>query len=73
MVTPAYVQEKIGILDAFSRSAALTSGALESSNVDVAGQLVAMIALSRQFDMQVQLLHRADENARATSAIVSLT
>ena len=27
VVTPAYVQEKIGILDAFSRSAALTSGA----------------------------------------------
>lgn len=53
--------------------AALTSGALESSNVDVAGQLVSMIALSRQFDMQVQLLHRADENARATSSIVSLT
>ncbi|MCR6496361.1 flagellar basal body rod protein FlgF [Thermomonas sp. S9] len=53
--------------------AALVSGALESSNVDVAGQLVSMIALSRQFDMQVQLLQRADENARATSAIVSLT
>lgn len=53
--------------------AALTSGTLESSNVDVAGQLVSMIALSRQFDMQVQLLRRADENARATSSIVSLT
>lgn len=53
-----------------STGAALVSGALESSNVDVAGALVSMIALSRQFDMQVQLLHREDENARATSAIV---
>lgn len=51
----------------------LTSGTLESSNVDVAGTLVSMIELSRQFDMQVQLLHKADENARATSSIVSLT
>jgi flagellar basal-body rod protein FlgF len=52
--------------------AALVSGALEASNVDVAGALVSMIELSRQFDMQVQLLHRTDENARMTSSIVSL-
>jgi flagellar basal-body rod protein FlgF len=50
--------------------AALISGALESSNVDVAGALVSMIMLSRQFDMQVQLLHREDENARVTNSIV---
>lgn len=50
--------------------AALISGALESSNVDVAGALVSMITLSRQFDMQVQLLNREDENFRATNSIV---
>ncbi|MCL6618483.1 flagellar basal body rod protein FlgF [Thermomonas hydrothermalis] len=50
--------------------AALISGALESSNVDVAGALVSMITLSRQFDMQVQLLRREDENFRATNSIV---
>ncbi len=53
--------------------AALASGTLEDSNVNPADALVSMIELSRQFEMQVQLLHRTDENARVTSSIVSLT
>ena len=51
--------------------AALTSGTLEDSNVDAAGALVSMIELSRQFEMQVQLLHHADENARSANSLVS--
>ena len=37
--------------------------------VVLAGALVSMITLSRQFDMQVQLLRREDENFRATNSI----
>lgn len=51
--------------------ASLTAGALEDSNVDAAGALVSMIELSRQFEMQVQLLHHADENARSANSLVS--
>ena len=51
--------------------ASLTSGTLEDSNVRTADVLVSMIELSRKFDMQVQLLQRTDENARASSSLVS--
>jgi flagellar basal-body rod protein FlgF len=51
---------------------ALTSGTLEDSNVKPADALVSMIELSRKFEMQVQILQRADENARATSSLVSM-
>ncbi len=51
--------------------ASLSAGALEDSNVDPAGMLVSMIELSRQFEMQVQLLHHADENARSANSLVS--
>lgn len=53
--------------------ASMSAGTLEESNVNTADALVSMIELSRQFEMQVQLLQKADENARATSSIVSLS
>lgn len=40
----------------------LVSGALESSNVNVVDEMVNMISLARQFDMQMKILQRADEN-----------
>lgn len=60
-----------GASPAPATDASLTSGALEDSNVDAAGALVSMIELSRQFEMQVQLLHHADENARSANSLVS--
>lgn len=52
---------------------ALTSGALEDSNVKPADALVRMIELARQFETQVQILQKVDENARATNSMVSLS
>ncbi|MFN3545764.1 MAG: flagellar basal-body rod protein FlgF [Thiobacillus sp.] len=40
----------------------LVSGALESSNVNVVDEMVNMISLARQFEMQMKILQRADEN-----------
>lgn len=51
--------------------AVLTSGALEGSNVDSTAMLVSMIQLSRQFEMQVQVLQKGDENARAANQLLS--
>ena len=42
----------------------VTSGTLESSNVNVASAMVNMIELARHFDMQVKALHSADQNAQ---------
>lgn len=52
---------------------ALTSGAIEDSNVKPADALVRMIELARQFETQVQILQKVDENARATNSMVSLS
>src|SRR6185312_7217628 len=45
----------------------VTSGTLESSNVNIASAMVNMIELARHFDMQVKALHTADENSQAST------
>ena len=51
----------------------LTSGVLESSNVDLAGAMVNMIDLSRNFELQVKAMKSADENAQASSQLLQPT
>ena len=48
----------------------VTSGTLESSNVNVASAMVNMIELARHFDMQIKALHSADQNAQATTKLL---
>ena len=52
---------------------ALTSGALEGSNVSAAGALVQMIELQRQFEAQVKLMKTTDENARLSASLMRLS
>jgi len=52
--------------------ATLSSGTLEGSNVSPSDSLVGMIALSRRFDLQVQVLHKTDENAQAANSMLRL-
>jgi flagellar basal-body rod protein FlgF len=65
------MRPRAGFVPQPATGASLTSGTLEDSNVKAADALVSMIELSRKFEMQVQLLQRADENARASSSLVS--
>jgi len=53
--------------------AVVISGALESSNVNLAGCMVDMISLSRQFEIQMQLMKKTDENAAAASQVMKLS
>jgi flagellar basal-body rod protein FlgF len=48
----------------------VTSGALEGSNVNASTELVKMIALSRQYDMQVKAIKSADDNAAAATKLL---
>lgn len=48
----------------------VTSGALEGSNVNASTELVKMIALSRQYDMQVKSIKSADDNAAAATKLL---
>jgi len=51
----------------------LESGALEGSNVSPVQMLVEMISQSRQFETQMQLLQRAQDDDRGWTNIMNLT
>jgi len=50
----------------------LTSGVLESSNVNTAEAMVNMIELARQFEMQVKAIRTAEENGSAASQLLKI-
>lgn len=50
----------------------VTSGALESSNVNLADAMVTMIQLARQFELQTKSMKAAEDNATAASSLVRL-
>jgi len=53
-------------------SVRIEAGALEGSNVNVAKTLVNMIELARQYEMQVNIIKEAEENADAAAQMMSL-
>jgi flagellar basal-body rod protein FlgF len=52
---------------------ALTSGSIESSNVNTVGALVDMISLARSYDLQTKMMTTADNNAKTAETIFSIT
>lgn len=50
----------------------LAAGALESSNVNVVEAMVGMIALSRQFEMQMKMMQTADQNAQRAQSLLQI-
>jgi flagellar basal-body rod protein FlgF len=50
----------------------IVSGALEGSNVNAVDAMVSMIALARQFDMQMKMLQNAEGNATKAAQLLSL-
>ena len=56
--------------DAFVK---LSTGAIESSNVNAVESLVTMIELARQFEMHVKLMKEAEQNDEATTRLVRLS
>ena len=53
-------------------SVPVMSGALEQSNVNVAKTLVNMIALARQYEMQINVIKKSEENADAAAQMMRL-
>ena len=50
----------------------LSSGTIESSNVNTADAMVTMIELARHFEMQVKAIRNAEENGAAAAQIMRL-
>ncbi|MGQ0699764.1 MAG: flagellar basal body rod protein FlgF [Panacagrimonas sp.] len=51
----------------------LASGALESSNVNLADCMVTMIQLARNFELQVKLMRTAEQNDQASSSLMRMS
>ncbi|MEW8135654.1 MAG: flagellar basal body rod protein FlgF [Candidatus Thiodiazotropha endolucinida] len=51
----------------------LVSGALESSNINVADTLVTMIELARKFEMQVKMMKTAEDLDNASVRLMSMS
>lgn len=49
----------------------VVGGALEGSNVNVVEAMVSMIEVSRQFDMQMQMLKNADQNGQSAQKLLT--
>ncbi|MDR2838568.1 MAG: flagellar basal-body rod protein FlgF [Azonexus sp.] len=50
----------------------LTPGTLEGSNVNVTDAMVNLISLARQFEMQMQMMQKADANAQRADQLLSI-
>ncbi len=53
-------------------SISIVSGALENSNVNAIGAMVNMIELQRQFEMQIKLMKKAEQNDEKTAQMLKL-
>ncbi|MBC7982445.1 MAG: flagellar basal-body rod protein FlgF [Candidatus Obscuribacterales bacterium] len=53
-------------------SVRVTSGTLESSNVNIADAMVNMIELARHFEMQVKAMRTAEENAASSAQLLKI-
>lgn len=51
----------------------LVSGALEASNVNPVESLLQMINHTREYELNVKLMHTADQNAQAATQILALS
>lgn len=49
----------------------LENGFIEGSNVNAVSELTSLIALNRQYEMQVKLMKHVDENSAATTQIMN--
>lgn len=49
----------------------VTSGALESSNVNAASAMVDMISLARQFEMQMKLIQQSQDNDKQATQLLN--
>jgi flagellar basal-body rod protein FlgF len=51
----------------------ITSGFLESSNVNAVEEMTAILSLSRQFELQVKMMRTAEDNSAAMARVLQMT
>lgn len=63
-------RRKDGQIEEANITVAVMSGSLESSNVNPVGEMTDMIALQRQFEMQLKLMKTAEEMDSSSSSLL---
>ena len=63
-------RRKDGTIEPADATVMLSSGMLESSNVNPVNEMTDMIALQRQFEMQLKLMKTAEEIDSASSSLL---
>ena len=63
-------RQRDGTDAASDASVRVTSGVIESSNVNTADSMVNMIELARQFELQVKAIRSAEENGAASAQLL---
>ncbi|MEM1436523.1 MAG: flagellar basal body rod protein FlgF [Pseudomonadota bacterium] len=56
----------------YDETVAVTSGALESSNVNAVGELTEILALARRFEIETRLMQNAEENDEAAARLLRI-
>lgn len=51
----------------------ITSGFLESSNVNAVEEMTAILSLSRQFELQVKMMRTAEDNSSAMARVLQMS
>ncbi len=64
--------QEVGAVQPFDAGVEIVSGHLEHSNVNAVQALTQMMALHRQYEMQVKMMSTVDENSQATAAIMDI-
>ncbi|MDL2284689.1 flagellar basal body rod protein FlgF [Oxalobacter sp. OttesenSCG-928-P03] len=70
--TDGYFRMKDGTVAPVDPGVKVVSGAQEASNVNAAETLVNIISLARQFELQMNMISHADENASRALGILTL-
>jgi len=63
-------RRKDGTIEDANVEVTMKNGTLESSNVNPVGEMTDMIAIQRQFEMQLKLMKTAEENDTAAAALL---
>ena len=66
-----FLVSKDGQQPAADEQVRISSGYLEGSNVNVVESMVGMIAVSRQFDMQMRMIQNAESNEQRATSVLS--
>jgi flagellar basal-body rod protein FlgF len=66
-------RQRDGLNAAVSANVRLRSGVLEASNVNMIDEFTKIMALSRQYEMQVKMMKTADDNSSSSASLIRIS